>query len=191
MNMITIGIIGGSGLYDMAELTDREERRVETPFGEPSAPYVIGTLRGKRVAFLARHGAGHRLLPTELNFRANIFGFKMLGVEFILSASAVGSLQGGIRAARSRHPGSVLRSHEGPRLDVLRPRASSRTSGSRTRSAGRSASIAYERRSLPAEGRRRRRRSTRAAPTSAWKGRSSRRWPSRSCIGRGAWTSSA
>ena len=91
--MTTIGIIGGSGLYDMAELTDREERRVDTPFGEPSAPYVIGTLRGRRVAFLARHGAGHRLLPSELNFRANIFGFKTLGVEYILSASAVGSLK--------------------------------------------------------------------------------------------------
>ena len=90
---ISIGIIGGSGLYDMAELTDRDERRVETPFGEPSAPYVTGTLRGKRVAFLARHGAGHRLLPTELNFRANIYGFKTLGVEYILSASAVGSLK--------------------------------------------------------------------------------------------------
>src|SRR6476659_3669727 len=89
----TIGIIGGSGLYDMAELTDREERRIETPFGPPSAPYVLGTLRGKRVAFLARHGAGHRLLPTELNFRANIYGFKLLGVEYILSASAVGSLK--------------------------------------------------------------------------------------------------
>ena len=90
---ISIGIIGGSGLYDMAELTDREERRVETPFGEPSAPYVVGSLRGKRVAFLARHGLGHRLMPSELNFRANIFGFKVLGVEYILSASAVGSLK--------------------------------------------------------------------------------------------------
>ncbi len=90
---ITIGIIGGSGLYDMAELTDREERQVQTPFGEPSAPYVVGTLREKRVAFLARHGAGHRLLPSELNFRANIYGFKTLGVEYILSASAVGSLK--------------------------------------------------------------------------------------------------
>jgi 5'-methylthioadenosine phosphorylase len=90
---ITIGIIGGSGLYDMAELTEREERPVTTPFGEPSAPYVIGTLRGKRVAFLARHGIGHRLMPSELNFRANIFGFKALGVEYILSASAVGSLK--------------------------------------------------------------------------------------------------
>jgi 5'-methylthioadenosine phosphorylase len=90
---ISIGIIGGSGLYDMAELTDREERRIDTPFGAPSAPYVTGTLRGKRVAFLARHGAGHRLLPTELNFRANIYGFKGLGVEYLLSASAVGSLK--------------------------------------------------------------------------------------------------
>jgi 5'-methylthioadenosine phosphorylase len=93
MSSVRIGIIGGSGLYDMAELTDREERRIETPFGEPSAPYVIGTLRGKRVAFLARHGIGHRLMPSELNFRANIFGFKTLGVEYLLSASAVGSLK--------------------------------------------------------------------------------------------------
>ncbi len=93
MNEIRIGIIGGSGLYDMAELTDREERRVSTPFGDPSGPYVVGTLRGQRVAFLARHGAGHRYMPTELNYRANIFGLKTLGVEFILSASAVGSLQ--------------------------------------------------------------------------------------------------
>jgi 5'-methylthioadenosine phosphorylase len=90
---VQIGIVGGSGLYDMAELTDREQRVVTTPFGEPSGPYLLGTLRGKRVAFLARHGAGHRLLPSELNFRANIYGFKVLGVERILSASAVGSLK--------------------------------------------------------------------------------------------------
>ena len=90
---ITIGIIGGSGLYDMAELTDREERQVSTPFGDPSSAYVLGTLRGKRVAFLARHGVGHRIMPSELNFRANIYGFKALGVEYILSASAVGSLK--------------------------------------------------------------------------------------------------
>jgi 5'-methylthioadenosine phosphorylase len=90
---VQIGIIGGSGLYDMAELTDREERRVETPFGDPSAAYVIGTLRGRRVAFLARHGQGHRFMPSELNFRANIFGLKVLGVEYLLSASAVGSLK--------------------------------------------------------------------------------------------------
>lgn len=90
---VRIGIIGGSGLYDMTELTDREERFVTTPFGDPSGPYVLATLRGKRVAFLSRHGAGHRLSPTELNYRANMFGMKVLGVEWILSASAVGSLQ--------------------------------------------------------------------------------------------------
>ena len=90
---VPIGIIGGSGLYDMAELTDREERVIDTPFGAPSGPYVLATLRGRRVAFLARHGTGHRLMPTELNFRANIYGLKTLGVEWILSASAVGSLR--------------------------------------------------------------------------------------------------
>jgi len=90
---VEIGIIGGSGLYDMAELTGREEKRITTPFGDPSGPYVIGTIGGKRVAFLARHGAGHTILPSELNFRANIYGFKVLGVERILSASAVGSLK--------------------------------------------------------------------------------------------------
>ena len=93
MEQVQIGIIGGSGLYDMAEVTDRKEVTVTTPFGDPSGPYVIGTLRGKRVAFLSRHGAGHRLSPSELNFRANIFGLKTLGVEYILSASAVGSLK--------------------------------------------------------------------------------------------------
>jgi 5'-methylthioadenosine phosphorylase len=90
---VDIGIIGGSGLYGMKELIDREERQISTPFGDPSGPYVVGTLRGRRVAFLARHGAGHRILPSELNFRANIYGFKALGVERILSASAVGSLK--------------------------------------------------------------------------------------------------
>lgn len=88
-----IGVIGGSGLYDMEALTDREVVAVPTPFGDPSAPYVVGALDGRRVAFLARHGEGHRLMPSELNFRANVFGFKTLGVEWILSASAVGSLQ--------------------------------------------------------------------------------------------------
>ncbi len=88
-----IGIIGGSGLYDMEGLTDRREVTLDTPFGQPSGPYVTATLRGRRVAFLARHGAGHRILPGELNFRANIFGFKLLGAERILSASAVGSLR--------------------------------------------------------------------------------------------------
>jgi 5'-methylthioadenosine phosphorylase len=90
---VHIGVIGGSGLYDMAELIDREEKTLKTPFGDPSSPFLLGTLGGKRVAFLARHGAGHRLLPSELNFRANIFGFKLLGVDRIISASAVGSLK--------------------------------------------------------------------------------------------------
>ena len=88
-----IGVIGGSGLYEMDALTDREQVSVTTPFGDPSAPYIVGTLNDRRVAFLARHGHGHRLMPSELNFRANIFGFKTLGVDWILSASAVGSLQ--------------------------------------------------------------------------------------------------
>jgi 5'-methylthioadenosine phosphorylase len=90
---IRIGVIGGSGLYAMEEIEDRREIAIDTPFGEPSGPYSIGTLRGRRVAFLSRHGAGHRLLPSELNFRANIYGFKTLGVEWIVSASAVGSLK--------------------------------------------------------------------------------------------------
>jgi 5'-methylthioadenosine phosphorylase len=90
---IRIGVIGGSGLYDMAELTDRREVSIDTPFGPPSGPFIVGTLGGREVAFLARHGVGHRLLPSELNFRANIYAMKTLGVERILSASAVGSLK--------------------------------------------------------------------------------------------------
>jgi 5'-methylthioadenosine phosphorylase len=88
-----IGIIGGSGLYAMPGLTNVREQRVETPFGEPSEAFILGELEGRKVAFLARHGRGHRLLPSELNFRANIFAMKMLGVERILSVSAVGSLK--------------------------------------------------------------------------------------------------
>jgi 5'-methylthioadenosine phosphorylase len=88
-----IGIIGGSGLYAMPGLTNVREERVETPFGSPSDAFVLGDLEGRKVAFLARHGRGHRLLPSELNFRANIFGMKMLGVERIVSVSAVGSLK--------------------------------------------------------------------------------------------------
>lgn len=93
MTKPTIGIIGGSGLYAMPGFTAHEERVVETPWGMPSDPYVVGQLAGKQVAFLARHGRGHRYSPSELNFRANIYGFKALGVERILSLSAVGSLK--------------------------------------------------------------------------------------------------
>jgi 5'-methylthioadenosine phosphorylase len=88
-----IGIIGGSGLYSMPGFEAQEEAKLTTPFGDPSDAYVVGTLAGRQVAFLARHGRGHRLSPSELNFRANIFGMKMLGVERILSLSAVGSLK--------------------------------------------------------------------------------------------------
>jgi 5'-methylthioadenosine phosphorylase len=88
-----IGIIGGSGLYSMPGLTDVHEVQVQTPFGEPSDAYVLGSLEGRKVAFLARHGRGHRILPSELNFRANIYGMKELGVERIISVSAVGSLK--------------------------------------------------------------------------------------------------
>jgi 5'-methylthioadenosine phosphorylase len=88
-----IGIIGGSGLYSMPGLARTKEVRIKTPFGAPSDAYVCGTLEGRKVAFLARHGRGHRILPSELNFRANIHGFKQLGVERIVSISAVGSLK--------------------------------------------------------------------------------------------------
>jgi 5'-methylthioadenosine phosphorylase len=93
LSQAEIGIIGGSGLYAMPGLSAVREVRQETPFGDPSDVYVLGTLEGKKVAFLARHGRGHRILPTELNFRANIYGFKQLGVERIVSVSAVGSLK--------------------------------------------------------------------------------------------------
>jgi 5'-methylthioadenosine phosphorylase len=90
---VKVGIIGGSGLYQMPELTELEEVAVPTPFGDPSDKFIIGTLENQRVAFLPRHGTGHRLTPTEVPFRANIYAMKLLGVERILSASAVGSLQ--------------------------------------------------------------------------------------------------
>jgi 5'-methylthioadenosine phosphorylase len=93
MSDIRIGVVGGSGLYQMEGMTVLEERRIETPFGDPSDPYVIGEIEGRRVAFLPRHGRGHRYLPTELNYRANIYGFKVLGVERLISVSAVGSLK--------------------------------------------------------------------------------------------------
>ncbi len=92
-----IGIIGGSGLYEMAELENRRSEPVETPFGEPSDEYHLGTLGGRKVAFLSRHGLGHRYMPGELNYRANIWGFKKLGVDWIIAVSAVGSLKEELR----------------------------------------------------------------------------------------------
>jgi 5'-methylthioadenosine phosphorylase len=88
-----IGIIGGSGLYSMPGLSQARQVRLKTPFGPPSDAYLLGTVAGRKVAFLARHGRGHRILPSELNFRANVFGFKQMGVERIVSVSAVGSLK--------------------------------------------------------------------------------------------------
>ncbi|HYV07665.1 MAG TPA: S-methyl-5'-thioadenosine phosphorylase [Blastocatellia bacterium] len=93
MSQARIGVIGGSGLYQMQALTGVEEVRVTTPFGDPSDAFIVGTLGGERVAFLPRHGRGHRLIPTEIPFRANIYAMKLLGVERIISASAVGSLR--------------------------------------------------------------------------------------------------
>jgi 5'-methylthioadenosine phosphorylase len=104
--VIDIGIIGGSGLYAMEGLTVLEERAVKTPFGDPSDPYVIGEIDGTRVAFLSRHGRGHRLMPSELNYRANIFGFKLLGAHTILSASAVGSMK------EDYHPTDIVFPHQ-------------------------------------------------------------------------------
>src|SRR5579864_7286328 len=90
---VRIGIIGGSGLYSMAGLSGTRDIRMKTPFGDPSDAFVVGMLEGQRVAFLARHGRGHRILPGEINYRANIYAMKTLGVERILSVSAVGSLR--------------------------------------------------------------------------------------------------
>ena len=93
MPKVRIGVIGGSGLYEMEGLTDREEINISTPFGDPSDTFILGTLEGKQVCFLSRHGRGHRYSPSEVPFRANIYGMKSLGVEAIFSASAVGSLR--------------------------------------------------------------------------------------------------
>jgi 5'-methylthioadenosine phosphorylase len=93
----SIGILGGTGLYEIGGFKAKREVRVRTPFGDPSDAYVVGTLEGRRVAFLARHGKGHRLLPAEVPYRANIFGFKKLGVERVISVNSVGSLREDIR----------------------------------------------------------------------------------------------
>src|SRR5215213_4549704 len=91
--MITLGVIGGSGLYQMSGMGRGEWVKVSTPFGEPSDEYFVGEMGGVKVVFLPRHGRGHRILPSELNFRANIYGMKKLGVERLIAVSAVGSLK--------------------------------------------------------------------------------------------------
>ena len=102
MSQVKIGIIGGSGLYQIEGLEGEEKRTLSTPFGKPSHHYVVGTLAGRGVAFLARHGGGHRFSPSDINYRANIYGFKMLGVEAIISVSAVGSMR------EERKPGDFV-----------------------------------------------------------------------------------
>ena len=92
-----IGILGGTGLYEIDGIGNLEERALDTPFGKPSDSYVIGNYEGRRVAFLSRHGRGHQMLPSEINYRANIYGFKMLGVERVISVNSVGSLKEGIK----------------------------------------------------------------------------------------------
>jgi 5'-methylthioadenosine phosphorylase len=89
----TLAVIGGSGLYEISGLEETQEFAIDTPFGQPSSPVIVGTLAGKRVAFLARHGIGHTISPSEINFRANIYALKSLGVERVISISAVGSLR--------------------------------------------------------------------------------------------------
>jgi len=108
-----IGVIGGSGLYAMSGLTNTREIRVKTPFGDPSDKIVLGDFEGKRVAFLARHGRGHRILPSELNFRANIYAMKLLGVERIISVSAVGSLKEDLRPGEFLVPDQFFDSTKG------------------------------------------------------------------------------
>src|SRR3990167_7898974 len=96
MSEVEIGVIGGSGLYKMEGLERVEEVRIDTPFGPPSDPFIVGELKGRRMAFLPRHGRGHRVQPSDLNFRANIYGLKTLGAHRIISVSAVGSMKEGI-----------------------------------------------------------------------------------------------
>src|ERR1041384_6162831 len=94
---LAIGLIGGSGLYEMAELTERQQHEIETPFGRPSDPIITGKLAGVPVAFLTRHGKGHRLMPSEVPYQANIYALKLLGVRYVVSISAVGSLREELR----------------------------------------------------------------------------------------------
>lgn len=111
--VVEIGVIGGSGLYSMSGLNNTREVRVKTPFGDPSDDLIVGTLEGKQVAFLARHGRGHRILPSELNFRANIYAMKLLGVQRIISVSAVGSLKEDLRPGEFLIPDQFFDSTKG------------------------------------------------------------------------------
>ena len=186
MTAAKIGIIGGSGLYQMPELTDVEEMEVQTPFGNPSDKFILGTLEGERVAFLPRHGVGHRFTPTEVPFRANIYGMKLLGVERILSASAVGSLQEKYAPLDMVIPDQFFdRTRGRVQESTFFGKGSSRTSPLHIRCVRRSGTY-LKSRARPST-------STRiaAALTSAWKDLRFRPSPNRTCIVRGAWMSSA
>jgi len=115
----TVGVIGGSGLYDMEDLAEVQRIRVTTPFGEPSDEYVTGVLNGVRMVFLPRHGRGHRYLPSEVNYRANIYGMKKLGVERIISVSAVGSLREIIAPGHIVIPDQFIDRTKGIRKDTF------------------------------------------------------------------------
>ena len=115
MTTAEIGVIGGSGFYALEELRDAERIEVETPFGAPSGPIVAGTLEGRRVAFIARHGEGHRLLPSEVPARANIHALKQLGAERVISLSAVGSLQEELEPLHAVTPDQIIDRTRGQR----------------------------------------------------------------------------
>jgi 5'-methylthioadenosine phosphorylase len=119
MSAMVLGVIGGSGLYEMEGLTDVQEVVVETPFGDPSDVYICGTLNGVKMVFLPRHGRGHRLLPSEVNYRANIYGMKKLGVERIISVSAVGSLREEIVPGHIVVPDQFIDRTKGVRKDTF------------------------------------------------------------------------
>ena len=119
MSLQSTGVIGGSGLYEMEGMTDIRSVTVETPFGAPSDDYVTGTLDGVRMVFLPRHGRGHRLLPSEINYRANIWGMKKLGVERIISVSAVGSMKEEIVPGHIVIPDQFLDRTKGIRKDTF------------------------------------------------------------------------
>ena len=180
-----IGIIGGSGLYAMPGLTNVREERIATPFGDPSDAFILGEVEGRKVAFLARHGRGHRISPSELNFRANIFAMKMLGVERILSVSAVGSLKEEHKPTDFVIPDQFI--------DRTFARVSTFFGDGIVAHVGfgdpvcATVAAIFRRRLVTLSGLWARA----VAPTSAWKGRSFRRAPNRIFIAAGAQTLSA
>src|SRR5512137_1277658 len=119
MSEKVIGVIGGSGLYEMEGLTDVREEVVTTPFGDPSDEYITGMLNGVKMVFLPRHGKGHRFLPSEVNYRANVYGMKKLGVERIISVSAVGSLKEEIFPGHIVIPDQFIDRTKGVRKDTF------------------------------------------------------------------------